>query len=189
MGLHAEVAIGDDAPDFSLLDAQGSVKTLSDNKGQIVILEWHDPLCAYVSKFYKKGVLQELQEKYTKSKIAWYMINSNAPGKRGYLANKEANDYLIANHASPSAYLFDTDGKVGESYGATVTPTIFIINEDGKVIYKGAVDDKLTTDPKEVGKGRNYIKAAIEKAIRKKSVAIPETRPYGCNIKYNKTEE
>ena len=38
-------------------------------------------------------------------------------------------------------YLYDSTQKIGHDYGATVTPHVFVLDEQRKIAYIGAVDD------------------------------------------------
>jgi hypothetical protein len=75
---------------------------------------------------------------------------------------------------------------VGRLYGARTTPQMFVINPEGKLIYQGAIDSVATPDPKDVAGATNYVKAALDEAIAGKPVSTPETKSYGCSVKYAK---
>jgi hypothetical protein len=61
---------------------------------------------------------------------------------------------------------------------------MFIIDQQGKIIYNGAIDDKATTDPSDVNGANNYVSDALQEAMSGKAVAVATTRPYGCSVKY-----
>src|SRR5689334_14786595 len=82
MTLHAEltsVAVGDDAPDFSLKSLDGKTYHLSDFRGKLVVLEWTNPGCPFVVGQYSSGNMPALQDKYTKQGVVWLTINSTRP--------------------------------------------------------------------------------------------------------------
>jgi len=58
----AKVSNGDQAPGFSLPSAGGETVALSDFAGKYVVLEWINPHCPFVRKFYEAGAMQALQE-------------------------------------------------------------------------------------------------------------------------------
>jgi hypothetical protein len=61
--------------------------------------------------------------------------------------------------------LLDTAGTTGKAYGAKTTPHMFVIDEQGKLIYNGAIDD----DPSgrnETPKRRNYVDQALAPMAR-----------------------
>jgi hypothetical protein len=59
-----------------------------------------------------------------------------------------------------------------------------VINPQGILIYDGAIDDKPTTDLKDVPDATNYVNLALERAMAGKQVETSATRPYGCSVKY-----
>jgi len=86
--------------------------------------------------------------------------------------------------AFSTAFLLDSDGKVGRLYGAKTTPHMFVINPDGVLIYQGAIDDRPSTDKSDIKGATNYVEAALSQAMAGKKVSNPTTTPYGCSVKY-----
>ncbi len=78
----------------------------------------------------------------------------------------------------------DEDGKVGKLYNAKTTPEMFVVDPEGTLIYAGAIDDKPTPDPSTVKGSNNFVKAALTEATSGKAVSVPNTKPYGCSVKY-----
>ena len=71
----------------------------------------------------------------------WLSIISSAPGTQGFVSSAEANDLTSSRNAIPTHVLFDSDGTVGRTYDAKTTPHMFIIDENGRLKYQGAIDD------------------------------------------------
>jgi hypothetical protein len=175
---------GDYAPNFQELDSNGQTRRLSEFKGKTIILEWHNNGCPYVKKHYESGNMQELI-RYAKSKgFVWLTVISSAPGKQGHVTGAEANEYARAQSAEPSAILLDEDGSMGKSFEAVTTPHMYIISPEGIILYNGAIDDKNSTDKKDIPKSKNYIRTAIDELLGKKQLSISTTKPYGCSVKY-----
>src|SRR3989338_9054422 len=128
------------APNFTLTDTNGKQHSLADYKGKYVVLEWVNFECPFVKKHYQSNNMQKLQETYTAKDIVWLSINSSAEGKQGYYAAAQANEIISNANAKPTAYLLDTDGTVGKTYGAQTTPHMYVIDPQGKLIYQGAID-------------------------------------------------
>src|SRR5213596_4226276 len=176
--------VGTAAPDFSLTDAKGETYSPSQYKGKYVVLEWFNPECPFVKKHYGSGNMQKLQEEYTGKGVTWLTIDSNAPGTEGNLTPEQAQKIVTAWKTHQTALLLDPEGKAGRAYGAKNTPNMVIINPDGKIIYRGAIDSKATPNPSDIPSSTNYVKAALDQSLSGKSVATPETKPYGCSVKY-----
>jgi peroxiredoxin len=177
-------SIGSNAPDFSLTDANGKTHSLSQYKGKYVVLEWFNPECPFVKKHYGSNNMQNLQKEFTDKGVVWLTINSNAPGTQGSLTAEEAQKILASWKTHETALLLDPEGNAGRAYGAKNTPNMVVVNPDGKVIYHGAIDNKATPNPSDIPNSTNYVKAALDESLAGKSVATPETKPYGCSVKY-----
>jgi peroxiredoxin len=176
--------IGAPAPDFSLSDTNGVRHSLSDFKGNIVVLEWTNPECPFVKKHYETGNMQGLQEKAVASGVTWLTINSSAQGKQGYMTAEEANSYIAEEGSRETARLVDSSGEVGHLYGALTTPHMFVIDANGTLAYKGAIDDNPSADPVSVAGAKNYVTAALASLAAGKPIENAETRSYGCGVKY-----
>ena len=178
--------IGQPAPEFNALDAiSGKPFALSDAKGKMVVLEWHNPECPFIRKFYSVGAMQQMQANAAKDGIVWVSINSASPGKEGYLADAASARAAIAESKSHTAhYLLDADGKIGHTYGAKTTPHMFVIDRKGTLVYMGAMDDKPTADSADIASATNYVTLALKSVKDGTPLKTSSTRSYGCFVKY-----
>ena len=108
----ATVKPGNTAPAFSLQDQNGKTVSLSDFKGKIVVLEWFNNGCPFVQRLYKAKTMNDTADKYKDKDVVWLAIDSNAGNTPA--DNKSAASELDVNHP----ILADSDGKVGQAYGA-----------------------------------------------------------------------
>lgn len=130
--------LGQAAPDFELQDLSGKTYKLSELRGKTVILEWYNPQCPFVEYAYNQGPLKGLAAR-SKDKVVWLNINSGAPGKQG--SGKELNAKLAQSLGVQHPVLLDESGTVGRAYGAKTTPHMFIIDDKGVLVYRGALDN------------------------------------------------
>lgn len=172
------------APDFILKDIEGKQHKLSDYAGKFVVLEWINHDCPFVRKQYDSGNMQRLQKQYTEKGVVWLSVNSSAPGKQGHFPPDTWQKKVKEKGATPTAVLLDPKGEVGRQYGAKTTPHMFVVNPHGKLIYRGAIDDDTSADPKKVLKAKNYVAAAVDAAMAGRQIEVKETRSYGCSVKY-----
>lgn len=181
----ADLAVGAPAPNFTLTSDSGKSVSLSDSKGKLVVLEWVNSGCPFVRKQYDSKNMQGLQKKYTAKGVEWLTIASSCKGSEGYFSSpSDAAAFKKARHAAMNALLLDPDGTVGRAYGAKTTPDMVVLSKDGTVAYEGAIDDKPSTDLADVPTAHNYVAAALDELMAGKAVSVPQTRSYGCSVKY-----
>lgn len=179
----ASVDNGETAPGFTLLDVNGEAVSLSDYAGKTVVLEWVNPGCPFVRKFYDNGEMGEFQEKAAAMDVVWLSINSTNPDHPDYLT-PEASAAWASEHGHVATWLLDEDGTVGQAYGARTTPHMFIISPDGKVVYQGAIDSIRDANPESIDQATNYVMEALQALASGKAIPETRTRPYGCSVKY-----
>ncbi len=175
---------GETAPGFTATDSNGVQHSLDTYRGKYVVLEWHNNGCPYTEKHYNSGNMQALQKKWTARGVVWFTVISSAPGKQGHVTATEENAYLKKVHAVPTAALLDPKGTLGRLYAAKATPEMYVIDPQGSLIYRGAIDDHPTADESDIEISNNYVDSALTAAMEGKAVADPVTRPYGCSVKY-----
>jgi peroxiredoxin len=175
------------APDFNLLNTYGDKVSLSEFKGQTVVLEWTNHGCPFVAKHYKTQNMQNTQGEAKKANVVWLTIISSAPGTQGFVSNLEANELTRSRSALPSHVLLDPKGLVGRSYGAKTTPHMYLIDQSGVLKYQGAIDDAGGRGFmfKNLSEAKNYILLALDELRKGKKITDSITKPYGCSVKYS----
>lgn len=166
------------APDFTAKDLDGKDRTLAEFKGKWVVLEWVNPNCPYVKKFYTPGVMQELQKKYTEKGVVWLSVCSTNPAHKDYKTAEQWKAHVAEAKLASTAVLLDADGAVGKAYGALRTPEVRIVCPKGTLAYVGAVDDNkdAKADPKTA---RNYVAEVLDASLAGKTPALTSSPAYG----------
>ena len=119
------------APDWQLKTQSGKSISLSEYHGKPVILHFWATWCPYCKKLQPK--LVELQQQHKESGIEIIAISFN-----------EDDDVLPQDEIKAGGYDFITavNGEpVVQLYGVRGTPTTFIINRQGKAVYKSTSSD------------------------------------------------
>jgi thiol-disulfide isomerase/thioredoxin len=165
--------IGQPAPAFTGTTLDGKTVSLADFKGKTVVLEWYNPGCPYVKKFYNVGKMQEFQKEVVASGAVWLVINSGGH-------KLESATYY------PGTVVQDADQSIGRAYDAKVTPHCFVIDGKGVLAYKGAIDSIASTKSADIEKATNYVLAAVKAVKEGKAPEVTNTKPYGCGVKYQK---
>jgi len=154
-----------------------------------VVLEWLNHDCPYVRKHHAPlnggaGNTQAMQADYTKRGVVWLSIVSSGVGKQGYTSAARADELTKEKGASPTAVIRDTVGTLGRLYGARNTPQYAIIDPQGVLRYSGAIDDRPSPRVADIDGATNYVRAALDAGLAGKPIAVGQTQPYGCDVKY-----
>ena len=172
--------IGDAAPAWlDLLGTDGKKHSLGDlREKDIVVVAFTCNSCPYAIDYQER--IKALSEKYSAvdSKVAVVAINVNATPADTLEKMRERAEEEKFNFA----YLFDESQQIAKEFGAGRTPEFFVLSRERKIIYMGAFDDN--TKPYEVKK--HYVEDAIQAGLKGEKVAIAETAPVGCAIRWAK---
>lgn len=179
----AAAEVGQPAPDFTATDINGQTHKLADYKGKIVILESYNLDCPFCHNHYQTGAMQDLQKELTGKGVVWLVVNSVGPHNSSHRSVEAAQKEWTSQKMNATAWLDDSSGEVGRKYGMRTTPHMFVIDQKGVLAYQGAIDDRPSPggDPRTA---HNYVREAVEKLQAGEAVAVKETRPYGCGVKY-----
>lgn len=176
--------LGSPAPDFELRDLDGKAIRLSSYRGSPVVLEWFNPECPFVKLSHSKGSLVNTAARHAQHGVVWLAINSAAAGKQGHAS--ELNRAAKERYAMGHPLLMDADGVVGRAYAAERTPHLYVIDKEGVLRYRGAIDNSPDGEGQSAPAGKlvNYVDAAIADLGAGRGVATAETEAYGCSVKY-----
>lgn len=173
-------AVGDTAPAFSLKGIDGKTYSLADYKGKVVVLEWVNPNCPFSDRHAREKTMSNLVKKH--GEVVWLGINSTNANHPNFLQPAEHKAWADKNGVN-YALLYDETGKVGKAYDAKTTPHLYIVDEQGKIAYNGAIDN----DPpgrNAADKRTNYVDGGLIAELGGKNADPASTKPYGCSIKY-----
>ena len=173
-------AVGEAAPKLQLKGADGKAYSLDSYKGKVVVLEWVNPNCPFSDRHAREKTMSDLHKKY--GDVVWLGINSTNPSHRDFLKPAE---HLAYNEKTGINYpvLYDESGAIGHAYDAKTTPHMFVIDEQGRIAYNGAIDD----DPagrKSKAERLNYVDRGLASENAGQKIDPASTKPYGCSVKY-----
>lgn len=175
-----ELAIGAAGPTFSLMGTDGKTYSLADykeKKGVAVIFTCN--ACPYAKAFEDR--INKLAKEYQPKGIAFVAINPNDPGR----VPEDSYDNMVKRAKEKGfvfPYVYDSTSEVAAAYGAKVTPHVFLLDANSKLVYRGRIEDE--TDAKKV-KSRD-LKEALNALLAGKPIKMTETKAFGCSIKWRK---
>ena len=174
--------IGMVAPQFALKNIDGknvSLKDFSNEKGAIVIFTCNH--CPY-SKMYEDRIVA-LDAQYKEMGFPVVAINPNDPIE--YKSDNFANMKKRAKEKGFTfPYLVDDSQEIAKAYGATRTPHVFLVVNEGErqvVRYVGAIDDNPQD---EKGVETKFLETAIETIAKGETPDPDYTKAVGCGIKW-----
>jgi peroxiredoxin len=177
------VEIGKPAPGFTATDINGKTVHLSDFAGKVVVIESYNSDCPFCHNQYATGAMQDLQKDLAAKGVVWLLVNSVNPKNSSYRTDAQAKEELASENMTVTAWLDDSSGAVGHLYDMQTTPHMFVVDKNGTLVYDGAIDNQ--PDPVHNPKtARNYVKEAVDDLEAGKPVAVSQTKPYGCSVKY-----
>lgn len=181
----ASPEVNQPAPVFSGKAADGSTVSLESFRGKTVVLEWTNHDCPFVKKHYGAENMQALQKEAKEKDIVWLQVISSGPGKQGHVDGPTAIKLNEQRGAMPAGTILDPEGTIGKLYGAQTTPHMYIIDPQGTLVYKGAIDSIPSARADDIPQSVNYVREALQAMGKGATVPNPVTRAYGCAVHYS----
>ena len=165
-------------PEVKMKDISGkevSFKDAMQKNGLLVMFSCNT--CPIVKRYQTRS--NELCKYATKKQVGVILLNSNEAYRDNGDSYEDSKAYGQQNNYSWH-YVMDDQSKMADAFGANRTPEIFLFNNDGKLVYHGAIDDNSDN---EEGVKRRHTQVAIDELIAGKDISTKETRSVGCSIK------
>ena len=106
----------------------------------------------------------------------------------GVFPNEEDSTEAVRNHAQQMKFVFpvvkDHDGYIARRVGAKMTPQVVVLDADGVLRYRGAIDDNRYENRVK----QHYLHDAVVAVLKDESVAVSATKCVGCSIHFPKPE-
>ena len=158
--------------DFSLKDYNGKDYSLSDFKDSKAIVIIFVATECPVSNAYNSR-MESIYNDYKNKNVTMVGINSNKAEDIG----------RIKEHAKSKGLTFpilkDEKNIIADKFRASVTPEVFVLNNNFEVLYHGRIDD--SRDESDVEK--KDLRYALDEILSDKQVSDPVTKAFGCTIK------
>ncbi len=174
------VQLGSPAPDFSLLNVDGQMVSLSDlAPAEAVLVVFMCNHCPFVKHVAEE--LTRLAMDYLPRGLAMVGINSNDTNKHPE-DSPEQMVHEAEQRGYPFPYLFDETQEVAKAYRAACTPDFFLYDKNRKLFYRGQLDSSRPSNGQPVT-GKD-LRAAIDAVLGGSESPQPQVPSIGCNIKW-----
>ncbi len=174
------LSIGSDLPgsDISVRDVDNRTFTLagvSEENGLLVIFSCNT--CPWVSRWEDR--MKSAAATANASDIGMIVLNPNERIRdRG--ESLEDMERRADKQNYNFIYALDQDHKIADALGATETPEVFLFNGEGKLVYKGSIDD----NPNRPNSVKNhYLMDALDALANSNEVTKKTSQGQGCSIK------
>lgn len=166
-----EIEVGAKAPDFKVKGVDGKDYSLADTKGaKATVLCFTCNGCPVAVAYENRFI--EFTRAYSGKGVKFIAINCNNASEDLKAMKKRAEDKKFN-----FPYAFDASGDSARAYGARVTPHLFVLDQHGKIAYRGSFDDKMTDSSKP------YVANAVDALLAGKTPETNSTSAFGCGIK------
>lgn len=167
----AGVDIGDKAPDFKATGVDGKVYTMDSLKGaKAAVITFTCNQCPVAVAYEDRFIA--FTKAYEDKGVKFIAINVNPETLDQMKARAEEKGFNFP-------YATDPSGASAKAYGAQVTPHMYVVDKDGKVVYIGAHDDNMDESKVKTF----YVKEAVDAVLAGKTPATTKTRAVGCGIR------
>ena len=161
--------INQPAADFELPDTKGKLHKLSDYRGRIVIVNFWSCECPH-SERADALILKRLKEWNGEVELLAIASNQNE--------SAQSVDDAARSRSLPTV-LIDAGHIVADLYEAATTPHVFVVDKDGILRYRGAVDDVTFRQRTAT---RFFLDEVVWSLVNGHLPTLTETPAYGCTI-------
>ena len=157
------------APDFELPDLDGRLHRLSDYRGKIVIVNFWSCECPH-------------SERTDKAIMAMFVQWRDDVVMLSIAANRNENAEALKNAADARrlpTVLIDAQCFVADLFEAQTTPHVFVIDREGILRYRGAVDNATFRNRTP---SRFFLDEAVESLLEGHLPTLSDCPVYGCVI-------
>jgi peroxiredoxin len=123
----------------------------------------------------------ELYKKAKEAEVGFVLVNSNAAKHDGDDSMEKMKERATAQGYEMS-YLMDVNSEVADAFGAKTTPHLYVIDQDGKLVMRGSIDNSWDTGRTDL---ETYALDAIEFLTKGTVLSESTPAPRGCSIKRN----
>lgn len=163
------VQLNQPAPDFQLPDLQGIPHQLSECRGKIIIINFWSAECPHSER--------------TDRSLVECLVDWGADVEMLSIAANRSESIQMLEEAAKTRrmpiVLIDAEQIVADLYEAQTTPHVFVLDREGILRYRGAVDNVTFRQRKAT---RFFLEEVVEALLDERLPELTEIPAYGCTI-------
>lgn len=157
--------------DLVLPDMNGKSVRVQDHMKEVLVIDFWSAECPISRQYdpYFNGFMQS----YGPKGVGFVAIDSNEYDDPALIL------HAIRDRGIKFPVLRDEGNRVADYFGAVTTPHVYVFDRNGRLQYRGAVDD-ITFKNKVMT--ISYLEEAVDALLLEREVATRRSEPYGCTI-------
>ncbi|GGA59170.1 thioredoxin family protein [Okeania sp. KiyG1] len=171
------------APDFELPGVDGEVHHLARylETFKVVCVIFLSNQCPEVDLYIER--IKQLQKDFQNQGVIIIGMNANDGTISPTESFEKMKEFADKNQLN-FPYIRDVTQDVAESFGVDKTPEAFLLDREGKLRYRGQIDDNVN-QPEAVKVA--YLHQAIAQLLQDEVVTLSHTKVVGCSIKWRRS--
>lgn len=169
--------IGERAPENELPDTDGRLWKVAGTGAPATVVVFTCNHCPYALAWHDR--IADAARDYAGRGVGFLAINSN-DGVRYPHDSLERMRQRVTSEDWPMPYLHDESQEVARAFGARTTPDAFVLDADGILRYRGAVD----ADHDDPSLDAIWLRDAVDAVLSRRAPEPAQTKPVGCSIKW-----
>lgn len=173
--------VGDRVATFTLPRVDGGELTVDPTAAPATVVVFTANHCPYALAWHER--IQQVARDYADRGVQLIQINpNNQVSHPGDSTAASAERVAAGQFAGP--YLRDEPQELTRTWGAERTPDVFVVDGTGTLAYRGAPD----ADYEDESQRASYLRNALDDVLAGRPVALAETPPRGCTIKWRSSD-
>ena len=152
-----------------------SMDSLGKNKASVLVfLSESCPICQKYSP-----TLRKLYQDFSAQNIGFYGV---------YPSMFIAQDSVVSfakKYNLPFTMLIDSNQQITNTLKAKITPEVFVLSQEGKILYRGRIDNLFPAiGRKRTNATTHELQDVLSAIVNNASIQVKESEPVGCFIEF-----
>ena len=154
------------------VDLSGNKVTAPGTGAKATVVALSSVTCPLCQKF--GPTLAALEDNYSKKGVKFVFVNPSTTESGGEMSQ------LVKQLGLNGPYVHDPKGTWTQKLGAKTTTETFVLDQDGNVLYRGAIDDQYAIGAALPKPKNRYLADALDAVLASKPVKVSTTSAPGC---------